>query len=174
MPREGAFLGRTLKTGGVKLVSFNELFEDVKRATDAITRRAYEIFESRGRIFGREWDDWFKAESEFLRPVRLELSESSDSFVVNAEVPGFRANELEVSVEPRRVTIAGHRESGKEKKAEKIVFSEHSSDQILRIVDLPAAVDPEKVQATLKDGVLEVTMAKAAAARKIPVEQKVA
>ncbi len=174
MPEQTAALQKAAKPGGVKLVPFDALFEDVKRITDAITRRAYELFESRGRIFGREWDDWFTAESELLHPIYPELTESADSFILTAEVPGFRASDLEVSVEPQRLTIAGHRESGKEKKTGKTVISERTSDEVLRVVDLPAGVDPEKVEASLKDGILEVRLAKAAAPRKIRVEQKVA
>jgi HSP20 family protein len=174
MPEQAGVLQRTTKPGGVKLVSFNEMFEDVKQITDAIARRAYEIFESHGKNFGHEWDDWFEAERELLHPVHLELSESADSLILNAEVPGFRPGDLELSVEPRRVTIAGHREVGKEKRAGQALFSERCSDQILRIVDLPAEVNPEKVAASFTDGVLEVTMPKAVGGRKIRVEERVA
>jgi HSP20 family protein len=174
MAREGVGLGRGAKRGTVKVIPFEKLFDEVKQITDTVRERAYGIFEAQGRLFGREWSDWFQAEEEVLHPVHLTLSESPDSFTLQAEVPGFRADELEVSVEARRLTIAGHRESTKERKAEKTIFSERCSDRILRAVDLPADVDPEKVQATLKNGMLAITMARAAAARKIRVEQKVA
>ncbi len=174
MARESVVLGRSPRSGTVKLIPFEKLFGEVKRITDAITQRAYEIFEERGKFLGREWEDWFQAEAELLHPVHLTLSESPEFLILRAEVPGFRADQLELSVEARRITIAGRRESSEEKKTEKTVSSERSSDQILRMVDLPTEVDPQKVRATLTDGILEVTLARAAAPRKIPVEQKVA
>jgi HSP20 family protein len=174
MAREGAGLGRGSKGGAVKVIAFEKLFDEVKRITDTVRGRAYQIFEEHGGLLGREWSDWFQAEEELLHPIHLSLSESPDSFTLHAEVPGFRADELEVSVEARRLTIAGHRESSKERKAGKTVFSERCSDRILRVVDLPADVDPQKVQATLKNGMLAITMARADAARKVRVEQKVA
>jgi HSP20 family protein len=174
MARESSGLEKGTKRGAVRVISFEKLFDEMKQITETIRGRAYQIFEEHGKLFGQEWSDWFQAEEELLHPVHLSLSESPDSFILHAEVPGFRADELEVSVEARRVTIAGHRESSRERKTEKRVFSERCSDRILRAVELPADVDPQKVEATLKDGMLAMTMAKAAAARKVRVEQKVA
>jgi HSP20 family protein len=90
-------------------------------------------------------------------------------------VPGFTSKDLEVSVEPECLTITGKREMKKEDQKEgKTVYSECSADEILRIIDLPAPVDTAKVTATLKDGVLELNMPKAAPPKKIKVEPKAA
>ena len=94
---------------------------------------------------------------------------------MRAEVPGFTTNDLEVSVEPECLTITGKRETKEEREKEgKVVYSERCADEILRVIDLPAAVDPTKVTATLKDGVLDLEMPKAAPAKKIKVEPKTA
>ena len=87
-------------------------------------------------------------------------------------MPGFKVKELEINVEPRRVTIMGKRETKEESKNEKTIYSETCSDQILRVFDLPAAVEVEKVKATLKDGVLELNMPKAAPSKTIKAEAK--
>jgi len=134
---------------------------------DAISRRAFELFESNGRIFGRELDDWLRAEREVLHPVRINFTESDESLEVKAEVPGFNERELEISVEPRRLTIAGKRETKKEEKKGKTVYAEESSDQILRVIELPVDIDTDKVTATLKNGILELTMRKTSKARRI-------
>ena len=44
----------------------------------AIAHRAFELFEKRGGEHGHDWEDWFRAESEFLRPVSVSMSESED------------------------------------------------------------------------------------------------
>jgi len=139
---------------------------------DRIAKRAFEIFDGDGRPFGRDLAHWFQAEVEFLHPVHIELSESAEALHLHAEVPGFKAEELKVNVEPRRVTITGAREKKEESKTKKVIYSESCSDQILRVIELPAAVDTEKTKAALKDGVLELDMPKAAPARTVKVEDK--
>jgi len=79
-----------------------------------------------------------------------------------------------IIVEPRRVTISGKRETSKEEKKGKSVYSETGCDQILRVVDLPAEVETDKVTAILKNGVLALTMPKVAKSRSIRIQAKAA
>lgn len=144
-----------------------DLISRMDEIFDSISRRAFELFEGNGRFLGRELEDWLRAEGEILQPVRINVSESDESLEVRAEVPGFTEKELEINVEPRRLTIAGKRESKKEEKKGKTLYAEETSDQILRVVNLPADIDTEKVTATLKNGVLELSMPKTSRTRKI-------
>jgi HSP20 family protein len=156
----------------LKLVPPTDIFNQVQQLYDSIARRAFELFENNGRVFGRDLDDWFKAESELLHPVHIDVAESDGDLTVRAEVPGFTAEELEVSVEPQRLAITGKRETKEERKDKKTLYTERCSDRVMRVVDLPVAVDPDKAAATLKDGVLELTIPKAAPSRKIQIESK--
>jgi HSP20 family protein len=149
-------------------------FEDFDRMYDSITRRAFELFEDGGRWFGRDLDDWLRAEAEILHPVPLEMRETDGEFSVRAEVPGFNAKDIEISVEPRCLKIAGKRETKEEEKEGKTIRSEWCADQILRAVDLPADVDTAKVSASLKDGILTVELPKAAHAKAIRIQPKAA
>jgi HSP20 family protein len=158
----------------VKFVPFDRLAERINKLYDQIACRAFAIFEGNGRKFGRELDDWFKAESELLHPVLVDFKETDEAFQVKAEVPGFAAKELEISAEPRRLTVVGKKESKEEKKTGKTVYSEINSNQIFRVVEFPADVNTDKISATLKDGVLEVTLPKAVATKKVRVEPKAA
>jgi HSP20 family protein len=151
----------------LKLVTPADLFHRAEKLYDSIARRAYELFESNGRIFGRDLEDWFRAESELLHPVHVNVAETDEGLTVRAEVPGFTAKELEIGIEPRRVTISGKRETKEERKEKKFLYEERCSNQILRVIDLPVAVDADKAAAaTLKDGVLELRMPKAAPAKR--------
>ena len=150
----------------------SDLFDRIQELSNSIARRAFEIFEGRGRADGHDLGDWFRAESEFLHPVHLDIAESDDALTVHAEVPGFSAKELEVSVEPHRLTISGKRETSKERTSKKTIYTEQCSNQIYRSIDLPAEVDTSKVAATLKDGVLELSMPKATKAQKVQIEEK--
>jgi HSP20 family molecular chaperone IbpA len=155
-----------------KPVKATSLLDRMDEVFNDISKRAFEIFEGNGHIFGRDLEDWLKAEREFLHPVHVQLSESGESLEVQAEVPGFSEKELEVSVEPCRLTISGKRETTKEEKKGKAVYSETGRDQMLRVVDLPVEIETDKVTATLKNGVLELTIPKAAKARSIRIQPK--
>jgi len=139
---------------------------------DAIARRAFELFEGDGRVDGRELDHWFKAEAEILHPARVQIRESNDAVTVDAEVPGFSVNELQVSLEPRRLTITGTKHSKSQGQNENIVYSELCSRELLRSIELPAEVNVERATATLNNGVLELNVAKAAAAKSVPLQTK--
>jgi HSP20 family protein len=139
-----------------------------------ISQRAFSIFEENGRTDGHDLADWLRAEAEILTPIPLELSETDTELVVRAQVPGFTEKELEIVAEPGRLFITGKAEKKSEEEKKKTLYSEISSNEIFRTVVLPAEIDPEKVSAVLKNGVLEVSMHKAKPAKKVPVMAKAA
>ena len=140
---------------------------------DAIARRAFELFENDGSILGRELDHWFKAEAELLHPAHLRITESDDAISVEAEVPGFSANELQLSLEPRRLTISGKKQSRGEQKKGNVLYSERCSNELLRSVELPVEVNAARATASVNNGILELNAPKLAA-RPLPVQAKTA
>ena len=150
------------------------LSDEIKQMFDSIARRAFQIFQSDGGIFGRDIENWLQAERELFHPAHLDVSESAQGFTVRAEVPGFAPKELEVNIDGQRLTISGRREKREERKDKKSVYSEYCSGQVLRVVDLPASVKADDATASLKDGILEVEIPKAAPAKQIAVESKTA
>jgi HSP20 family protein len=156
----------------LKLLPGSDLGDRIQDVFNSIARRAFEIFDGRGRADGHDLEDWFRAESELLHPVHLDITESDDTLTVHAEVPGFSAKELEVGVEPHCLTISGKRETSEERTSKKTIYMEQCSNQIFRAIDLPAEFDTSKVTATPKDGVLELSVPKAAKAQKARVEEK--
>src|SRR5690242_15825273 len=80
---------------------------EAREMFDRIAKRAYEIFEAKGRIKGRELEHWLEAESELFESTVVNVKESRDGLTVLADVPGFTPHELEVDLEPNRVTIIG-------------------------------------------------------------------
>jgi HSP20 family protein len=149
-----------------------EPWTEFERIYNDIAQKAFEIFEGKGRWFGNDLEDWFRAEAQILHPVHLDIRETDSSISVKAEVPGFTAKDLEINVEPRRLKIAGKRQTKEEERKGKAVCSESCSDQILRVVDLPIDVDTSKVDASLKEGVLSIELPKAVHAKTVRVELK--
>jgi len=122
----------------------------------AVTRRAYELFESRNREHGHDWEDWFQAESELLRPVSTAVSEAPDRFSIRVNVFGLGANELKVSIEPKRIAILGSKEISGAAEAPPY------PDQILRMIDLASEVDPAGAVVEWQNGILKFELPKAA------------
>ena len=89
-------------------------------------------------------------------------------------MPGFSTKELEINVEPNKLTIAGKHEAQEETKKGKTIYSERCAKEILRVVDLPAEVGSSKVSAMLKDGILNIELPKAAHAKRVRIEPKTA
>ncbi|MEK7830325.1 MAG: Hsp20 family protein [Acidobacteriota bacterium] len=155
-------------------VEAGKLIERMEELTRSVAKRAYEFFESRGREIGNELEDWFRAESEVLRHIPVTMKEDNANITVQAEVPGFKANEIKISADPLRLMIEGSSEQTNEQKSEKLVLSERCSNHFYRSLGLPAEIDPAKITANLKDGVLEIALPKAMARQTVGVEIKTA
>ena len=146
----------------VKFVEPQTLGERLNKLTEQISRRAYEIFEENGKVFGRDLEDWFKAESEILPPLQLRIKEKEASLTIEAETPGFSAKDLEVSLDPWRLTISGKKDTKEEQKKGQTTYQEQSTNELLRVIDLPSEIDSTRAIATLKNGLLEIKLPKAA------------
>ena len=158
----------------VKAVEPKDLVERFNKVYDQISNRAFSIFENDGRIFGRDLDNWFKAETALFHPVHVSVTEGDGAVKVEAEVPGFEPKDLEVTLEPQRLVISGKRETKEEAREDKTVYTEQCSNEIFRAIPLPAEVDASKAAATLKNGVLELQVPKSAKAKAGRVEVKIA
>ncbi|PYU28929.1 MAG: hypothetical protein DMG32_01520 [Acidobacteria bacterium] len=171
--------GRTIasQAGSVaitpRFVEPQAIYKRLNELYDAIARRAFELFEDDGGIFGRDLDHWFRAEAELLHPVHVQVRESDDAIIVDAEVPGFSASELQLSLEPRRLTISGKKQSSSEEKKGNVLYSERCSNELLRSVELPVEVNASRATATLNNGILELTALKLAA-KSVPIQARTA
>ena len=159
-------------TSSPVIVESQTIFDDLKNLVKTIEQRAYDLFAGRGGQPGRELEDWFKAESELLHPVLCEVTEADDHLTVKAEVPGFSAKELKLSVEPDRLFIRGTKEATKKDEKENTVYTERRSEEMFRTLYLPAEIDPEKVTAELKDGVLNMMMPKVRVVKPVNIDVK--
>ncbi len=153
-------------------VEAEKLFEQMKELSQSIAHRAYEFFETRGREIGHDLEDWCQAEAEVLRRVPVEITEANGQLKVRAEVPGFSAEQIKVSVEPHRLMLSGKAETTTESSAPQMIFTERRGHGFCRTINLPADVDPAQVTATVKDGILELTLAKIAKSEPTSVEVK--
>ena len=101
----------------------------------------------------------------------LNVWEEGDKLLAEAEVPGLKMDDLEVTVQGDELTIKGERQAGEE---EDVTYHrrERGLGRFSRVIRLPVEVNADKVQATLREGVLTITLPKAEAVlpRKIEVK----
>ncbi len=110
------------------------------------------------------------AEEEFAPP--LESFVKDGTLVVRADAPGIDPKDIEISVLHNVLTVKGERKSEKEVKKEDYLRREISYGSFERQMSLPEGAAADKVKASFKNGVIEVTipLAKEVLGRKIPLE----
>jgi len=104
----------------------------------------------------------------------IEVFEKEDKYVVKAELPGMKEEDIDVSVVGDTLTIKGERKAESEVKEEDYYCCERSYGSFFRSMALPSNVDAKKVEASYEGGVLEVSLPKAAEVKpkKISVSAK--
>ncbi|MGD0389004.1 MAG: Hsp20/alpha crystallin family protein [Tepidisphaeraceae bacterium] len=131
----------------------------VQRGADPIELAQREFDTMLGRFFGnRVLDD-----GNYLAPYGVDVREDADHVYVEAELPGYKKDEVDVNLENQTLTIsAEHKESKEEKPGDKSewLLHERRYSRFQRSFMLPPTVDAQSVQAKLHDGVLTVTLNK--------------
>ena len=89
---------------------------------------------------------------------RIEALQNGDRFIVRAELPGLKKDDVQVELGENALTIHGQREEQREDQREGYYHSERQYGQFYRTIPLPEGVIAESAQAQFRDGVLEVTM----------------
>jgi HSP20 family protein len=90
----------------------------------------------------------------------VDVVETDEDFVVVADLPGVKKDDIELSVTGTLLAIKGDKKAETQSDKRKIFRKETWVGSFTRTIDLPSDIDPDKVQAELKDGVLTVRVAK--------------
>ncbi len=126
------------------------------REIEEIERWMDEVFR---RTFPTGW--WRVPTEEALWTPAIEMYEKPDKFVVRAELPGMKKEEIDIHVVGDTLTISGERKTKTEVKDEEYQRCEFCYGKFSRSITLPAAINAEKIDATYEDGILEITLPKA-------------
>lgn len=140
-----------------------------KREDRSITRVESQPFERLREEFSelmrRFWQDpWGSSllDSPLLAGwgPRMEMSETDKDVSLRFELPGVRPEDVDIQVCGNVLTVRGEKGSQRQEQRGHSVYSERSFGRFSRSVQLPSTVDPERVDASYKDGILTVTLAK--------------
>lgn len=102
----------------------------------------------------------------------LDLSDTGDSLVVELEVPGMDSKDIDISITGNVLTVSGEKKRKREEKEHNYHLVERSYGKFVRSVRLPSTVDPDRVEASYKDGILTITMDKVEQAKTKKIEVK--
>ncbi len=138
------------------------------------------------------WDDPFDMIDQFMRfgprwlsfpnerqsnldiyVPKFDVKETKDRYIFRADLPGFREEEIDISLTGNRLTISGKREVEDRDEDENYFISERSQGSFQRSFTLPETADVDRMAASMKDGVLEMSIPKRpdAKPRKISLRQ---
>jgi HSP20 family protein len=131
------------------------------------------------REIDRVWDSFF-GEKPLMKAGEvgewlpsLDVAETNNDIVVKAEIPGMDPKDIDISLSNDILTIKGEKKQEKEEKEENYHLIERSYGKFVRSVRLPGEVKSAKINASYKDGVLNITLPKSEEAKKKEVKIKI-
>ena len=144
----------------MQLTRWNPLTE-----IDEIQQRLNRLFFDRTtRTAGEGFADFMPA---------VDIQETDNEFLVKADLPGIKKEEIKIQVVDGVLAIEGERRQEKEEKGKRFHKVEREYGRFVRRFALPTEVEGEKVHAEFKEGVLNVVLPKAPAAKPTHIEVKV-
>ena len=113
------------------------------------------------REIDRVFDAFFGQTDQGRRWVPpMDLVEAEDHFVLKADLPGLSESDVNIEVQDGTLTISGERKAEHEQREKGWYRIERSFGSFNRSLTLPDGVDPERIEASFSDGVLEVRIPK--------------
>ena len=147
----------------------DSVLAEVEGVQRQIAQRAQEIFRARPGEIGSALEDWMRAERETIWRPALEVRRTRDAFVIEAAVAGIEPKQCDVQVTPTELVLgAPVHHSDREQEGE-VVLCEFANGPLFRSYKFPAPVDPARVSAEYRNGMLRVTAPLAQPATKVEV-----
>ena len=127
----------------------------------ALNRIESHINELLGDGATRRWAEFSQGN---WRPA-VDVLESKDAYLIYAELPGMKKEDFHLEVKDGVLTLSGERNAEKPAEGVQLRSAERVSGKFVRSFSLPKTVDHDRIEATYKDGVLEVRVPKAEEAK---------
>jgi HSP20 family protein len=143
---------------------------DVFKELDNLRREIDEAF--RGAGIGRPFGPTFLSPATTRRFPLVNFSEDEGHVYIEALVPGVDPKDIDLTVLRNTVTISGERKPFVEKEGQIVHRSELGSGKFSRTLELPVDINPEKIAASCKDGIMQITLPKAEHARPKKIDIK--
>lgn len=123
-------------------------------------------------LFRGFFGDWNWPSWNGNRWPAIDIAEKDNEFVVKAEIPGCKADDIDISVHGSTLTISGEKKQEKEEKEKGYYHVERSYGSFRRDMNLGSEIDSSKINATCKDGVLTLTIPKTEKSKAVKIKVK--
>jgi HSP20 family protein len=104
------------------------------------------------------WDDWSTAATDATFWPEIEVHQSGDKLIVQADIPGMKKEDVSVEVRNHQLTISGERRSESERNEGRYYRTERSYGTFRRTIALPEGAKDDSASATFENGVLKIEM----------------
>lgn len=118
-------------------------------------------------LFEELWEEIPTREKVFA--PACDVYEKGENVVLKCQIPGVKPEEVDITIREDSVLLKGERKEEKEVKREDYYRRESAYGSFYRTIPLPVLIQPQKAKAECEDGVLKITLPKAAPAKKIKV-----
>jgi len=118
------------------------------------------------------WDPFFTGRPASAFVPAFEVKETTESFVLRADLPGVDEKDVDIAVHNGLLTVSGARQAEERKEGESYALYERQFGSFSRSFALPDTADGERIDASLKNGVLSLTIAKKVEAKPRKIEIK--
>jgi len=135
----------------------SSIFDQMKEMQDRIMRRAYEIFEQNASMLGRDLENWTQAERELVWKPAFELSEKDGQFQIEFAIAGVDPKEIDLEVTAEDILLTANTQHLHSEQKGVVHYCEFESGKMFRSIHLPKKINPDKVNAQFKDGLLRLT-----------------
>ncbi|MEO6776735.1 MAG: Hsp20/alpha crystallin family protein [Kofleriaceae bacterium] len=118
------------------------------------------------------WDPFFGSRQVSAFAPTFEVKETTEAFVIQADLPGVAEKDLDINVHHGVLSVAGHRDAEERKEGETYALYERQFGSFTRSFQLPDIADGERIDAQLANGVLRLSIPKKADAKPRKIELK--
>ena len=144
----------------------------VKRDRSDLSRLHNDIDDLFGSFF-RGWElPWPMTRGSRTFWPAVDVQENENDITIKAEIPGCNAEDVDISVHGNLLTITGEKKQEEEKEGKGYYYMERSYGSFRRDVNLPSEVETSKINASCKNGVLNITLPKAEKTKAVKVKIK--
>jgi HSP20 family protein len=146
--------------GGLRRLEREERpFESFRREIESLHRDMDRLFDGLwGEGFGTSLLPEYWARQEVV--PQLDVAEDDTAFHINIELPGLDEKDVDLTLSDRTLTIRGEKKEDKETKEKDFYRRERAYGAFRRVIEVPAAVDASKIEASFRKGVLTIDLPK--------------
>lgn len=149
-----------MSKAAVSITNTDSIIDEIMRRQEMVARRAFDLFQSHAGEFRDDLADWFRAEEELFPQPSLRFRQADGRFEIEAALPGADPKKVDVKVTGEDLLITAERAKPKPEPvtAAEAAVAPNGAVQYFRAIHLPEPIDPDKVSAEYKEGMLHLTI----------------